>query len=151
MKKLLIGTALFTSVVLGAALVQAEVFDPDTGTVTVMASGGTVYESGTVGPTTVTNAGAVVESVTVPAGRYQIIAKAWIDFSVGTSTFAQCGLVGDGGSDATRLGGGGAVIAVGHATFADETDVEFACITDDEVDAYRIVLSVTTVSAIVAQ
>lgn len=148
MKKLFASVVVFAAVSLGAVIVQAEVFDPDTGTVTVMASGPTAYEDANVGPQTVITT-LTVAAVTVPPGRYLLTTKLWVDMSVGGATFVQCGFDnGVAGSDSVRLGGSGSMALSGADEFAVQTTVEVACVSNDDVDIHRIVLDAISLSAV---
>lgn len=152
MKKILavvIAAALF---VIGiSALAAAGPYDPGTGTVTVMANGGTVYVDTAAGPISV-GSDTLVASLTLPSGRYELLAKAWIDRSVGSESFVQCGFVNSvADNDNSRAGASAdsaTMVAAGVVDFEEESDVEYRCATDDTVDAYRVVLMATTVSAI---
>ncbi|WP_020572552.1 hypothetical protein [Parafrankia discariae] len=145
---------LVVCVVAAAAIARADPFDPTSGTVAVMASGGTVYEDYTAGPQSV-NGSVTVAAVTLPAGRYELLAKAWVDNSLGSESFIQCGFVdGIAGNDNTRASAGSAyvtMIASGASEFAEETEVEYVCASDAAVDVHRALLKATTVSAIVLQ
>ncbi|MEX5637402.1 hypothetical protein [Parafrankia sp. FMc2] len=57
---------LVVCVVAATAIARADPFDPTTGTVAVMASGGTVYEDYAAGPQSV-NGSVTVATVTLPA------------------------------------------------------------------------------------
>jgi hypothetical protein len=153
MKKLaMAATVVF--VLAGAAIVGAQAFDEESGTAAVMVSGGTLYEDNVVGPQRVTTT-SLVGTVTVPAGRYVVEATAWIDRLVGSSTFVQCGFDnGVAGSGATRLAGDDdyvPVVASGSDEFETETDIDYVCVTDDDIDVHRVVVTAITVSAINAQ
>lgn len=130
---------------------QADVFNSTDGTVTVMASGGTVYSNYETAANQV-NGVETVGSVTVPAGRYLVQAKAWVDQTVGLESFAQCNLVDLGINDRTRLNASAlnyaAVVATEVATFTEETVINYSCVSDARVDVYNVVLTATTVSAI---
>lgn len=114
------------------------------------AFGGTVYQDENEGPNTV-NSFETVATVTVPAGSYQITGKAWIDTSVGSEGFSQCGFTGLGVDDRTRLSASSdylPVIAQEAETFTTPTTIDFYCTTDGQVDVYNAVLLATTVSAV---
>lgn len=146
----LFGTVVFfiTAVVFTA---KADVFNPTDGTVTVMASGGTVYSDYGAAANQV-NGAETVGSVTVPPGKYLVQAKAWADQSVGSESFVQCNLMDLGINDRTRLGAGSgysaALVATEVAIITVQDTIEFVCVSDAPVDIYNVVLTATTVSAV---
>lgn len=149
MRKIIVGVLVFIFMAVGLA--NANVFNETDGTVTIMASGGTVYSNYEQLANQV-NGTEVVGSVTVPAGRYLVQAKAWVDQTVGVESFVQCNLVNLGINDRTRLNGSvlnyAVVVAAEVATFTEETVIEYSCVSDARVDVYNVVLTATTVSAI---
>lgn len=150
-KKILavIGATLFFFTAVGL-VAQANVFNPTDGTVTVMASGGTSYVDYDGGANQV-NGVETVASVVVPAGRYLVQAKAWIDQTVGSESFAQCYLVDLGNNDRTRLNAStvnyAAVVAQEVTEDDEEFTIEYSCVSDARVDVYNISLIATTISA----
>lgn len=119
-----------------------------------LAVGGTVYEDHAAGPQTISSE-TVVATVTVPAGRYQLTAKAWVDRTVSNESFVQCGFIDLPYNDNTRAAGSAddfaTFIAVQTLEVATVTDIEYVCTTDAAIDVHRTSLVATSVSAIDAQ
>lgn len=155
MKKIL-SIACIIFVLAGAGLAGAQIFDEPSGKVSIMASGGTVYEDHTLTDQNI-NGGFTVASLTLPIGRYQISAKTKLTNATTTTNLVQCGLTGltvnDNGA-VTVQGGIGQTEMVwskGVANLSVATNVEFFCNGSFNVNASLTVLHAVTVSAIVEQ
>lgn len=115
------------------------------------ASGGTVYIDLNAGPNQV-NGTETVASITVPAGKYLVQAKAWVDQTVGSESFVLCALSDLGVFDGTRLNASTVNYAAVVAQEVAEDDVEFTieyeCVSDARVDVYKVSLVATTVTDI---
>lgn len=154
MKKLAFAaTALF--VLAAAAIAGAQAFDEESGTATVMVSGGTVYEDHTTTAQVVSGGGAVVATVTLPAGRYEVTGKTWVEDGSSAANFAQCGLTGLGVNENARstiaASGFETLTVLGVVDLATETDVDLFCTSNSTATANLTVLHATTVSAINSQ
>lgn len=132
-------------------IAQADVFNPTDGTVTVMASGGTVHVETVVGPVS-TSGGATVATLTVPPGRYEVSAVLWMDEDSSSSNFIQCGLVNVDETENSRstlsANGYEALSELGTLDAASETDIEVFCNSSAAATANYVVVHATTVSAI---
>lgn len=115
------------------------------------ASGGTVYIDLNAGANQV-NGTETVASITVPAGKYLVQAKAWVDQTVGSESFVLCALSDLGVFDGTRLNASTVNFAAVVAQETAEDDVEFTidyvCVSDARVDVYKASLVATSVTAI---
>jgi hypothetical protein len=137
------------------ALASADPYDPATGTVTVMANGGTIYEDHTTTAQTVSGGGATVASLSLPAGRYQVIGKTWVEDKSAEANFVQCGLTGlvtnDNGRATLVAGGFSTVTSTGVTNLTSSGTVTLFCNASASAEASFTVLTATTVSAINAQ
>lgn len=141
-------------VLAGAAIAGAQTFDEESGTVTVMATGGTVHEDHTTTAQAV-GGGATVASLTLPAGRYEVTAKTWVEDGSTAANFVQCGLTGlpvnENARSTIAASGSESLVVLGVVELEVEDDVELFCNADASATANLTVLQATTVSAIVAQ